>query len=76
MKIATLISLAGTVTSAGIFTFQKQWAPAATFILLSAYTLLDKVVHLNFLPGMVVEALPVIALVLAVYEILRKLVGK
>ncbi|TFW13573.1 hypothetical protein [Duganella callida] len=76
MKIATIISLAGTVTSAGIFTVHKQWIPAAVFGFLTIYTVLDKVIHIGAVPAMVVEAFPVLALLLAVYEIIRKIAAK
>lgn len=76
MKIDTLISLAGTVTAAGIFTVQKQWALAAVFILLTGYTILDRVVHIGALPNIVVAAFPVVALVIAVYEIIRRIATK
>jgi hypothetical protein len=76
MKIATLISLAGTITCSGIFTVQKQWVLAATFIFLTIYTLLDRVIHIGVIPGVVVDAFPVVALLLALYEILRKVAAK
>jgi hypothetical protein len=76
MKIATLISLAGTVTCSGIFTVQKQWVLAAAFIFLTLYTLLDRVVHIGAIPSVVIEAFPVVALILAVYEIIRKVAAK
>jgi len=76
MKIATLISLAGTVTCSGLFTAQKQWTMAAAFILLTAYTLLERVFHLGALPPIAVDALPLVALLLILYEVLRKVVAK
>ncbi|NYE63037.1 hypothetical protein FHW58_004259 [Duganella sp. 1224] len=76
MKIATIISLAGTVTSAGIFTAQKQWVLAAAFILMTLYTVLDKVFRIGAIPPMVVDAFPLVALVLILYEVLRKVVAK
>lgn len=76
MKIATIISLAGTVTSSGIFTAQKQWVLAIAFICLTAYTILERVFHIGAIPPIVVDALPVIALVLILYEVLRKVVAK
>ncbi len=76
MKIATIISLAGTVTSAGIFTVQKQWVLATAFICLSVYTLLDRVIHIGAIPPIVLTAFPVVALVLILYEVLRKVVAK
>ncbi|MYM71518.1 hypothetical protein GTP55_25300 [Duganella sp. FT109W] len=76
MKIATLISLAGTVTCSGVFTAQKQWMMAAAFICMTIYTLLDRVIHLGFIPPLVVTAFPVVALVLVLYEVLRKVVAK
>ncbi|MRX06747.1 hypothetical protein GJ697_02745 [Pseudoduganella sp. FT25W] len=76
MKIATLISLAGTVTCSGVFTVQKQWVLAAAFIFLTVYTLLERVIHIGAIPPVVVDAFPVVALLLALYEILRKVVAK
>jgi hypothetical protein len=73
MTIDTIISLAGTVTAAGIFTVHRQWTLAAVFVLLSGYTLLERVVHVGEIPAIVTEALPVVALLLAIYEILRRI---
>lgn len=76
MKIETIISLAGTVTASGIFSVQKQWTLAAVFILLTAYTIFTHVVRINEIPSIVIEALPIIALILAVYEIIRRIATK
>jgi len=76
MKIATIISLAGTVTASGIFTVHRQWVLATTFILLTAYTLLTSVVRIDEIPYIVIEALPIVALILAIYEVLRKVASK
>jgi hypothetical protein len=76
MKIATIISLAGTITCSGIFTVQKQWVLAAAFICMTIYTLLDRVIHIGAIPPVVVTAFPVVALVLTLYEVLRKVVAK
>lgn len=76
MKIATIISLAGTITCSGIFTVQKQWVLAAAFICMTIYTLLDRVIHIGAIPPIVVTGFPVVALVLTLYEVLRKVVAK
>lgn len=76
MKIATIISLAGTVTCSGVFTAQKQWVLAAAFICMTIYTLLDRVIHIGAIPPVVVTAFPVVALVLILYEVLRKVIAK
>lgn len=49
---------------------------AAAFICMTIYTLLDRVIHLGFIPPLVVTAFPVVALVLVLYEVLRKVVAK
>jgi hypothetical protein len=74
MQIATIISLAGTLTAAGVFGAQKRWVPSAVFILLTIYTVLDKIIHIRQVPAIAIEALPYLALALAIYEILRKVV--
>ena len=76
MKIATLISLAGTVTCSGIFTAQKQWMMAAAFILRTADPRLVRVFPIGALPPIAVDALPLVALLLILYEVLRKVVAK
>ncbi|MRW90992.1 hypothetical protein GJ699_13430 [Duganella sp. FT80W] len=76
MKIDTIISLAGTVTAAGIFTVQKQWLLATVFILLTGYTILERVVHIDEIPNFITNAFPVLALVIAVYEIIRRIATK
>ena len=76
MQIATLLSLAASITCVGVFTQQKKWPLAAAFAFSTAYTLLDKVVHVQAVPPVVIHALPLLFLALVVYETLTKVVMK
>jgi len=76
MQIATMLSLAGSVTCVGVFIGQKKWLLALAFACSIAYTILEKVVHVAAVPGMVIQALPFLFLALVVYEVLHKLVMK
>ena len=76
MQIATILSLAGSVTCVGLFTKQKNWLLAAAFIFSTAYTILDKVVHIPAVPFSVVSWLAYLFFALVAYDIFRKIVLK
>jgi hypothetical protein len=76
MQIATMLGLAGTVTCAGVFIGQKKWVLASAFLCAVAYMVLETVIHVRAVPGMVLQALPILFLVLIVYEVITKLVMK
>ncbi|SDG52506.1 MULTISPECIES: hypothetical protein [unclassified Duganella] len=76
MQIATMLSLAGSVTCVGVFIGRKNWILALAFFCSIAYTVLAQVVNVPEIPGIVVQALPFLFLALVVYEVLQKLVMK
>jgi len=76
MQIATMLSLAGSVTCVGVFVAQKKWVLATAFFCSIAYTILEKVIHVAAIPSLVIQALPFLFLALVVYEFLHKLVMK
>jgi hypothetical protein len=76
MQIATILSLAGTVTCVGVFISHKKWLLALAFTCATAYTILTSVVHVAAVPAVLVQSLPYLFLALVVLEVLRKLVGK
>lgn len=76
MQIATMLSLAGSVTCVGVFIGRKNWVLALAFLCSIAYTVLAQVVSVPEIPGIVVQALPFLFLALVVYEVLQKLVMK
>ena len=76
MQIATIISLAGTITCAGFFTKQREWLLAVAFYCATAYTVLAQVYRLPFIPGYLVPWLAYLFFVLAAVEFLRKVVLK
>ena len=74
MQIATILSLAASVTCVGLFTKQKNWVLAAAFAAASLYTILDKVIHIAALPGYLVLWCAYLFFALVAYEIFRKVV--
>jgi hypothetical protein len=72
MQIATILSLVGSVTCVGLFTKQKDWLLATAFIFSTAYTILDKVIHIPTVPFFVVSWLAYLFFALVAYEIFRK----
>jgi hypothetical protein len=76
MQIATILSLVGSVTCVGLFTKQKNWLLATAFIFSTAYTILDKVVHIPVVPFFVVSWLAYLFFALVAYEIFRKIILK
>ena len=76
MQIATMLSLAGSVTCVGVFIGRKNWILALAFFCSIAYTVLAQVVNVPEIPSIVVQALPFLFLALVVYEVLQKLVMK
>jgi hypothetical protein len=76
MQIATILSLVSSVTCVGLFTKQKNWMLATAFIFSTAYTMLDKVVHIHAVPFFVVSWLAYLFFALVAYEIFRTIVLK
>jgi hypothetical protein len=76
MQIATIISLAGTVTCAGLFVKQSNWVLAAAFIFATAYTVMDKVTRIPGVPPVAVMACAWLFFALLAVETLRKVVLK
>jgi len=76
MQIATMLSLAGSVTCVGVFVGRKNWLLALAFVCSIVYTVLAQVVSVSAIPAIVVQALPFLFLALIVYEVLQKLVMK
>jgi hypothetical protein len=76
MQIATIISLAGTVTCAGLFAKQRNWVLAAAFVFATAYTFMDRVMHVPGVPPIAVTACAWLFFALLAVETLRKVVLK
>jgi len=76
MQIATILSLAGTVTCAGLFSKQKNWLLAGAFALATAYTILEKVIHISAVPSSAIPWLAYLFFALVAYEIFRAVVLK
>ena len=76
MQTATILSLAASVTCVGLFIKQKNWILAAAFIFSTAFTVLDKVVHVSAIPGAWVIWLAYLFFALLAYEVLQKVVLK
>ncbi len=76
MQIATLLSLAGTVTCAGLFSKQKNWLLAGAFTLATAYTALEKMIHIPAVPSAAIPWLAYLFFALVAYEIFRAVVLK
>lgn len=76
MQIATILSLAGSVTCVGLFSKQKNWLLAAAFCLSTAYTTLDKVIHISAVPFFLIPWLAYLFFALVGYEIFRTIVLK
>lgn len=76
MQIATIISLAGTVTCAGLFSKQKHWLLATAFALATAYTILEKAIHISAVPYFLVPWLAYLFFALLAYEVFRAVVLK
>lgn len=76
MQIATMLSLAGTITCLGIFTSHKKWTLALAFLFASTYTVLHDVIHVAAVPGLLLQSLPYVFLALVVFAMLRTLVAK
>lgn len=76
MQIATIISLAGTVTCAGLFSKQKNWLLATAFVLATVYTVLEKAIHIPAMPYFLVPWLAYLFFALLAYEIFRAVVLK
>nr|WP_315398659.1 hypothetical protein [uncultured Duganella sp.] len=73
MQIATILSLAASITCVGLFTKQKNWVLAAAFVFSSLYTILDRV-HIAAVPGFVTPWCGYLFFALVGYEIFRKVV--
>jgi hypothetical protein len=76
MQIATILGLAGTVTYVGLFIKQKNWLLATAFVFSTAYTILDKIIHIPVVPYFMVSWFAYLFFALVAYEIFRKVVLK
>ena len=76
MQIATLISLAGTVTCAGLFVKQSNWILAAAFVFATAHTVMNQVTRIPGVPPVAVMACAWLFFALLAVETLRKVVLK
>ncbi|HWW69403.1 MAG TPA: hypothetical protein VN089_05650 [Duganella sp.] len=74
MQIATILSLAASVTCVGLFTKQKNWVLAAAFAFSTVYTILDKAIHIAAVPAFVIPWCAYAFFALVAYEIFRKVV--
>ncbi len=74
MQIATMLSLAASVTCVGLFTKQKNWVLAAAFTFSTVYTILDKAIHIAAVPGYLIPWCAYLFFALVVYEVFRKVV--
>lgn len=74
MQIATIISLAGTVTCAGLFIKQSDWLLAAAFVFATAYLVMEKVIRIPGMPPVAVMACAWLFFGLLAVETLRKVV--
>jgi hypothetical protein len=74
MQIATILSLAASVTCVGLFTKQKNWVLAAAFVFSTIYMVLDKAIYIAAVPAFVVPWCAYIFFALVGYEIFRKVV--
>jgi len=75
MQIATIISLAGSITCVGLFSKQKEWVLAATFVFGAAFTLLAAF-RPSFIPGYIVPWCAYAFFALAAAEFVRKVILK
>ena len=76
MQIATIISLAGTVTCAGLFIKQRHWILAAAFVFATAYTVMNQVTRIPGVPPVAVVACAWLFFALLAVETLRKVILK
>ena len=74
MQIATILSLAASVTCVGLFTKQKNWVLAAAFVFSTIYTVLDKAIYIAAVQAFVIPWCAYIFFALVGYEIFRKVV--
>lgn len=75
MQIATIISLAGTITCVGLFSKQKEWVLAAAFAFGAAFTALAAL-RPSFIPGYLVPWCAYAFFALAAVEFVRKVILK
>lgn len=76
MQIATILSLAGSITCVGLFVKQKNWLLATAFFFSMAYTLFDRVLHFPAVPYFTITWLAYLFFALVAYEIFQKVVLK
>jgi hypothetical protein len=76
MQIATLISLAGTITCAGLFVKQSNWILVAAFVFATAHTVMSQVTRIPGVPPVAVMACAWLFFALLAVETLRKVVLK
>lgn len=74
MQIATILSLAGSVTCAGLFIKQKNLLLATAFAFSTAYTIFDKLIHFPAVPFFAISWFAYLFFALVAYEIFRKVV--
>lgn len=75
MQIATIISLAGSITCVGLFSKQKEWVLAAAFVFGAAFTTFAAF-RPSFIPGFIVPWFAYAFFALAAIEFVRKVILK
>ncbi|HWX03141.1 hypothetical protein [Collimonas sp.] len=72
LTLATQFVLAGGVVCAVVFSLKRDWLKAATWLCLTTYLVLDRVMPPEASPSVLINSVLVILLVLVAYQIFKR----